>query len=93
VGAIVVLGVLAAAFGGSGKRLSADADCHGRARGGAAALVWREKIAAVAGGSTAGVLGSLFDNLFLFDNWHCSWYLLPIVFVIGGARRLAGCAA
>ncbi|MEP7274838.1 MAG: hypothetical protein ABI812_00695 [Betaproteobacteria bacterium] len=86
-GAIVVLGVLVAKFSGSWRRLAAMLAGMGVLAVGAAALVWREKIAAVSGGSSAGVLGSLVDNLFLFDNWHLLWYLLPIVVVV--ARREA----
>ena len=87
-GAIVIVGLLVAAFRGSWKRLAGVVMVTAVAATAIAALVWREKMASVTAGPPAGVLGSLVDNLFVFDNWHLLWYLLPIVVWI--ARRQLG---
>ena len=47
----------------------------------AAVVLWREKVASVAASMSNEVLGSIVDNLFLFDNWHLLWYVLPLVLV------------
>lgn len=42
------------------------------------AIVFRHKLASVAGGGNSDIAQPMLENLFLFDNWHLLWYLLPI---------------
>jgi hypothetical protein len=82
-GAVIVLGWLVAAFGTSWKRVVLFGIATLAAAGGIAAVIWRDKIASVAGGISTDVLGSLVDNLFLFDNWHLLWFVFPLAMAIG----------
>ena len=94
---IAVVGLLVAAFGKSWKRLLAVGTGASAAVAMIAVVFWRERIEAVAGAPQTEISRPLVDNLFLFDNWHLLWFVLPIIVAVGwrdaiGAMRGASVA-
>jgi hypothetical protein len=86
--AIVVLGALVARFGASWRRMLAIGGAAAAAAVVLAATAWREKLAGVLGTAQTDIFGALFDNLFLFDNWHLLWFALPLVAAVAWREAL-----
>jgi len=82
-GSIVALGVLVAAFGASWKRIVLLGVAMGGVAVAGAALLWRDRLSELKVAAPVDFLGSLADNLFVFDNWHLLWYLLPLALFVG----------
>lgn len=87
--AILVLGLLVAAFGHTVKRVVLLAGGVAAVAAVSVLTVFRSKLASVAGPVRVEVAQPLFDNLFLFDNWHLLWYLLPIAVMLGWRNAIA----
>ena len=91
--ATALLGWLVAAFGTSWKRVIGLATLTGAGAALGAVLLWRAKIEYVAGIAEGGVARALLENLFLFDNWHLLWFVLPLVVALAwrdAAARMRG---
>ena len=83
-GSIVALGVLVAAFGSaSWRRILLLGVAMGALAVAGAAVLWRERLTELKVAAPVDFLGSLADNLFVFDNWHLLWYLLPLALYVG----------
>ncbi|HWG36053.1 MAG TPA: hypothetical protein VN650_17960 [Gemmatimonadaceae bacterium] len=81
--ATLLLGLLVAAFGRTRGRVAAITLSIAAATAVSVVALFRGKLVSVTGQAQGEVVQPLFDNLFLFDNWHLLWYVLPIALAIG----------
>jgi hypothetical protein len=94
--ATLLLGLLVAIFGGTGGRVALIVSATSAITAGVVFLLFRSKIASVTGDAKAEVAQPLAANLFLFDNWHLLWYLVPIAVAVGwrdALHRMRGTSA
>lgn len=94
--ATLLLGLLIAIFGASRARVAGILLATGAATAAVVFVLFGRKIASVTGDAQAELAQPLVANLFLFDNWHLLWYLVPVAFVVGwrdAIRRMRGTSA
>ena len=90
--ATLLLGLLIAAFGRSWRRIVLVTLAIAAASAIVVALLFRGKFVSVSGQSQAEIAEPMVANLFLFDNWHLLWYVVPVAIALGwrDALRLRG---
>jgi hypothetical protein len=93
--AALLLGLLIAAFGRTWGRIAIVAVGIAGASVAIVAILFRGKLVSVAGQAQGDIAEPLLANLFLFDNWHLLWYLLPAAIALGwrDAIRMRGTSA
>jgi len=94
--ATLLLGLLVAVFGATAVRVALVVSAASAVTGGVVFLLFRSKLASVTTDAKAELAQPITANLFLFDNWHLLWYLLPIAVVVGwrdALRRMRGTSA
>jgi hypothetical protein len=90
--ATLLLGLLIAAFGRSWRRIVLVTLAIAAASAIVVALLFRGKFVSVSGQSQAEIAEPMVANLFLFDNWHLLWYVVPVAIALGwrDALRMRG---
>jgi hypothetical protein len=90
--ATLLLGLLIAAFGRSWRRILLVTLGIAAACAVVVALLFRGKFVSVSGQSQAEIAEPMVANLFLFDNWHLLWYVVPVAIALGwrDALRMRG---
>lgn len=82
--ATLVFGFLVARFGVTRLRTLSIGVAVLAATSIVVAILFRHKLTgSLHGAGNADVVQPLLDNLFLFDNWHLLWYLLPTAVALG----------
>jgi hypothetical protein len=93
--ATLMLGLLIAAFGRTWGRIAIVSVAIAGASVAMVAILFRGKLVSVTGQAQADIAEPLLANLFLFDNWHLLWYVLPAAIALGWreAIRMRGTSA